>query len=133
MFELLPSERYNEIIHLFDRSRFINAARSHLERTPRSKKVFVDSLTNPQTAAMIVKHRTFIGGNSKNLAFNKALRNYLFEEKREELETLEIFELDFYFASEDWIEALEIAFPYSFPYPRFYGEIIFLKVSSLNQ
>ncbi|MHA1418570.1 MAG: GNAT family N-acetyltransferase [Candidatus Heimdallarchaeaceae archaeon] len=128
MFELLPSERYNEIIHLFDRSRFINAARSHLERTPRSKKVFVDSLTNPQTAAMIVKHRTFIGGNSKNLAFNKALRNYLFEEKREELETLEIFELDFYFASEDWIEALEIAFPYSFPYPRFYYEITELSL-----
>ncbi len=127
MFVELPKERYKETIPLYNNARFINAARSHLERTPIEKTVFVDNLDSPKTAALIVKHRTFLGGDSTNSAFNIALRDFFFSERRELLEVQDLYELDFYFSSDDWIEALTSTFPYSFAYPRYYYEIKELK------
>ncbi len=73
MFEELPKEKYKEIIHLYDDSRFVNSIRSHLERTPISKIVFVDNVDDPKTAAIIVQHRSFLGGKSDNRHFNEEL------------------------------------------------------------
>ncbi len=130
MFVELPKERYKEIIPLYDKSRFINAIRSHLEGTPIEKEVYVDNLENPQAAALVVGHRAFLGGDSSNTIYNIALRDFFIIKKREILESDDIYEVDFYFSSEDWIKTLTSSFPHSFPYPRYYYEIKELKMKN---
>ena len=122
MFIKFPQERYTELINLYSKSSFINSARSHLERTPIKKEVYVNDLDNPKTAAIIVKHRIFLGGNSNDSEFNQSLY-YHFIKRRKELEKRGIYDLDFYISSEDWIERLQSIFPDSFPYSRCYYEI----------
>ncbi|MFW9851395.1 MAG: GNAT family N-acetyltransferase [Candidatus Thorarchaeota archaeon] len=120
---ILPRERYKEIIHLFDKSRFISSFRSHLELISVSKEVFVDDIENPQSALVMVNQMGFLGGKANNNTFNKALFDYFFIEKKEEFIDLYNGSFFFYVESDDWINALYKVVPYPFAEDRYYYEI----------
>ena len=70
----LPKEQYRNVKHLFKDKSYLNIFRSHLERTPMDKKVFVDNLENPKTAVIVVLPRLFFGGQANNEEFNSQFR-----------------------------------------------------------
>ena len=53
----LKKADYLKVINLFNDRKYVNSFRSHLERTPISKRVLVDDLEDPKTAVIIVPPR----------------------------------------------------------------------------
>ena len=53
MIEELEKKDFHKVLDLFSERSFINIFRSHLERTPVPKQVFVDVTKNPQTAVIV--------------------------------------------------------------------------------
>ncbi len=93
MIEELEKKDFHKVEYLFSKKTFINCFRSHLERTPVPKQVFVDDSKNPQTAVIVVIPRLFFGGRADNEEFNKELKKILYEDlvlKFKEREFLEI-------------------------------------------
>ncbi len=120
---LLPADRYIEIIHLFDKARYANAVRSHLQLTSVKKHVFVDDSAAPQTALVLMRQKGFLGGRTDNEIFNQEIADYLFKERKQEFIDLYNGDVFFYIETEDWIEALRKVFPYPFINERYYYEI----------
>ena len=123
----LPKEKYREIRHLFEDKSYLNIFRSHLERTPIKKSVYVDNLENPQTAVMIVIPRLFFGGKGDNRAFNSEFREFLFGKLKNEFLDRSQHEVDCYFANEDWKEGVKHVLIEPYFYDRYYYEIKELK------
>ena len=120
---IIPRERYKEIIHLFDKGRFISSFRSHLELISAVKEVFVDNLNNPQSTLVMVNNKGFLGGATNNNTFNKALFDYFFIEKKEEFIELYNGGVFFYIETDDWINELVKIIPNLFAEDRYYYEI----------
>ena len=123
----LPKERYREVRPLFKEMSYLNIYRSHLERTPIEKQVYVDDLENPQTAVIVVLPRLFFGGKADNSNFNSSLRKFLFGELKEKYIARGNHEVDCYYANKDWEKHISNILIEPFFYKRYYYEIEELK------
>ncbi|MHA2472221.1 MAG: GNAT family N-acetyltransferase, partial [Promethearchaeota archaeon] len=123
----LEKNDYRKVEHLFSERGFINIFRSHLERTPIPKKVFVDDNKKPQTAVILVLHRLFFGGRSDNEKFNRELRELLYDEVILKLKEKSLLNIDCYFSNSGWEEGVKSILKDPNPYYRFYYEIKELK------
>ena len=126
----LPKERYREIRHLFKEKSFLNIFRSHLERTPIEKKVFVDNLEKPQTAVIVVIPRLFFGGKADNEKFNSNFRKILFTKLKNEFFMRNQHEVDCYFANTEWLEGVKNVLIEPYFYDRYYYEIEAIKLEN---
>ena len=123
----LPKEKYRDIRHLFNELYYLNRIRSHLERTPISKKVYVNDEEEPKSAVIYVKPRFFLGGKADNKEFNGNLSNLINNEIIPELKKTKFPEISFNFTNETWKSTLESILEDIFHYNRFYYEIRELK------
>ena len=127
MIKELEKKDYKKIRHLFEDRDYVNSFRSHLERTPITKRVLVDDTNDPQTAVIVVPPRLFIGGRADNEEFNQGLRNYIHEVLIFEYKKRNFSEVDFYFSNDQWELNLPMILEDSFHYDRYYYEIKELK------
>lgn len=126
MKELL-TEKYKDIIPLFKEQHFVNRIRSHLERTPVSKKVFVDNIKNPTTAVIYVKPRLMFGGKADNTDFNKEIGKFLYAILKPVLKKENISGIDCYLTNNEWIKNIDSIVEEPIFYNRYYYEISELK------
>ena len=127
MIKELEKKDYKKIRHLFEDRDYVNSFRSHLERTPITKRVLVDDIDDPQTAVIVVPPRLFVGGRADNEEFNQGLRNYIHEILISEYKKRNFSEVDFYFSNDQWELNLPMILEDSFHYDRYYYEIKKLK------
>ncbi|MCE7741228.1 MAG: GNAT family N-acetyltransferase [Candidatus Heimdallarchaeota archaeon] len=130
MFLELPKENYLDVKHLFKDKSYLNIFRSHLERTPIEKKVFVDNLENPQTAIIYGFPRLFFGGKADNEKFNSEFRRFLYEDLIKEYLNKNQHEVDCYFANDEWLEGVKNVLKEPFFYDRYYYEIKKIKLEN---
>ena len=123
----LPKEKYRDIKQLFIELYYVNRIRSHLERTPISKKVYVNDLEKPTSAVIYVKPRFFLGGEADNKEFNEDLSSLIYDEIIPEFKRMEFPEVSFNFTNDKWKISLEAMLEDVFQYNRFYYEIKELK------
>ena len=79
MLEELEKKDFHKVKHLFSERAFINIFRSHLERTPIPKQVFVDNAEYPHTAVIIAIPQLFFGGRADNEGFDALLKKMLYK------------------------------------------------------
>jgi len=130
MIEELEKNDFHKVEYLFSERTFINSFRSHLERTPVPKQVFVDDTKNPQTAVIIVIPRLFFGGRADNEEFNKELRKILYEDLVLKFKEKEFLEIDCYISNSGWEEAVKSVLKDPFLYNRYYYEIEEVKLKN---
>jgi len=133
MIEELEKKDFHKVENLFNERIFINCFRSHLEKTPVPKQVFVDDIKNPQTAVFIVMPRLFFGGRADNKEFNKELRKILYEELVIKFKEKEFMDIDCYLSNNEWEEGVKAVLKDPHPYDRYYYEIKKLKLENWRE
>ena len=129
----LKKADYLKVINLFNDRKYVNSFRSHLERTPISKRVLVDDLEDPKTAVIIVPPRLFIGGRADNQEFNQDLRNYIDNVLIPEYKELKYTEVDFYLGNDQWEKNILDVIEESFHYDRYYYEVKDIKIRNWKE
>ncbi|MHA2038510.1 MAG: GNAT family N-acetyltransferase [Promethearchaeota archaeon] len=124
----LAKKDFHKVKHLFSKRTFINIFRSHLERTPVTKQVFVDDNIIPQTAVILVIPRLFFGGKANNEEFNKELRKLLYVEHVLKFKEKEFLDIDCYFSNSEWEEGVKSVLKDPHHYDRYYYEIKNVKL-----
>ena len=130
MLEELEERDFHKVKYLFSKRAFINCIRSHLERTPIPKQVFVNDTKNPQTAVIVVIPRLFFGGRADNEEFNKELRTLLYEELVLKFKEKKFLEIDCYISNDVWEEGVKSVLKDPSPYSRYYYEIKEVKLKN---
>ncbi|NVM43430.1 MAG: GNAT family N-acetyltransferase [Candidatus Lokiarchaeota archaeon] len=128
MIQELEKKDFQKVEYLFGERSFINSFRSHLERTPVPKQVFVDDIKNPQTAVIIIIPSLFFGGRADNEEFNKELRKMLYEDLLLIFKEKQLLEIDCYVSNNAWEKAVKSVLKDPFLYNRYYYEIKELKL-----
>ncbi|MHA2122309.1 MAG: hypothetical protein ACW990_13985, partial [Promethearchaeota archaeon] len=116
----LEKKDYRRVEYLFSERTFINIFRSHLERTPIPKQVFVDDSKNPQTAVILIIPRLFFGGRVDNQEFNRKLRELLYDNLVLKFQEKGFLEIDCYFSNSNWEVGVKSVLKDPFPYNRYY-------------
>ncbi|MFW9820718.1 MAG: GNAT family N-acetyltransferase [Candidatus Thorarchaeota archaeon] len=133
MLEELEKSDFHNVKHLFIERTFINIFRSHLERTPIPKKVFVDNIDNPHTAIIIAIPQLFFGGRADNKEFNRELKKILYETLLLEFKEKDFMEIDCYFSNRAWEEEVNYILKDPYLYNRYYYEINELKLKNWRE
>lgn len=120
MLEELEKKDFHKVEYLFRERTFINSFRSHPERTPVPKQVFVDDSKHPQTAVIIVIPRLFFGGRADNIEFNKELRKMIYEDLVLKFKEKEFLNIDCYFSNCEWEEGIKSVLKDPPLYDRYY-------------
>ncbi len=126
----LEKKDFPKVENLFSERSFINSFRSHLERTPVPKRVFVDDKKNPQTAVIIIIPKLFFGGRANNKYFNKELRKMLYEDLIPKFKEKAFLEIICYFSNSCWEGAIKSVLNDHYHYNRYYYEIEEIKVKN---
>ncbi|UCC18650.1 MAG: GNAT family N-acetyltransferase [Promethearchaeota archaeon] len=133
MIEELEKEDFHKVKNLFNERTFINIFRSHLERTPIPKQVFVDNINHPQTAVIVVIPKLFLGGRADNKEFNKELKKILYKKHILEFGEKKFREIDCYISNSGWEEGVKFILEDPYLYNRYYYEINEVKLKNWRE
>ncbi|MFW9785265.1 MAG: GNAT family N-acetyltransferase [Candidatus Heimdallarchaeota archaeon] len=126
----IEKKDFHKLKSLFSERKYINRFRSHLERTPIPKKVFVDHKKNPQTAVILVSSTQFFGGNADNEEFNKDLRKFIYGEFSQKFNENRGIVINCYISNNDWEKGIESILKNPYFYNHYYYEIKEVKLKN---